>query len=201
MIKALREALASVIADAKAYDVPGLCRRLNLADGDDQEAFASKFKYAHKRLLEVSAEQVVASARQLLAEGEHFALAEQLAKIDELGGPAVTTLTRRRLIALFEGRPLAREFEDIELIRSIWPIASLRAPHPSDEASLEDYLYRHTIRNDDLTQRVFTHPHGAREGRLAGLSGFQARVAMMTSKGFLPTRRAVSMVVRTSASA
>ncbi len=153
MIKALREVLASVIADAKAYDVPGLCRRLNLADGDDQEAFASKFKYAHKRLLEVSAEQVVASARRLLAEGEHFALAEQLAKIDELGGPAVTTLTRRRLIALFEGRPLAREFEDIELIRGIWPIASLRAPHPSDEASLENYLYRHTIRNDDLTQR------------------------------------------------
>jgi hypothetical protein len=153
MIKALREALASAIADAKAYDVPGLCRRLNLADGDQQEAFASKFKYAHKRLVEVSAEQVVASARQLLAEGEHFALAEELAKLDELSGPAVTTLTRRRLIALFESRPLAREIEDIELIRGLWPIASQRAPHPSDEASLEDYLFRHTIRNDDLTQR------------------------------------------------
>jgi len=42
----------------------------------------------------------------------------------------------------------------------------------------------------------------ARGGQaLAGLSGFQARVAMMTSKGFLPIRRAVSMVVRPSASA
>jgi hypothetical protein len=153
MLKALREALASAIADAKAYDVPGLCRRLNLADGDDQEAFASKFKYAHRRLLEATTEQVLASARQLLAEESHFELGERLAKIDELNGPAVTTLTRRRLIALFEGRPLAREIEDIELIRSLWPIASLRAPHPSDEASLEDYLYRHTVRNDDLTQR------------------------------------------------
>jgi hypothetical protein len=65
----------------------------------------------------------------------------------------VTTLTRRRLIALFEGCPLAREIEDIELIRGLWPIGSLRAPHPSDEATLEDYLHRHTIRNDDLTQR------------------------------------------------
>jgi hypothetical protein len=153
MIKALREALASAIADAKAYDVPRLCRRLNLADGDEQEAFASKFKYAHKRLLEATAEQVVASARQLLAEESHFELSERLAKIDELNGPAVTALTRRRLIKLFEGRPLAREIEDIELIRSLWPISSLRAPHPSDEPSLEDYLYRHTIRNDDLSQR------------------------------------------------
>ncbi|WP_249132649.1 MULTISPECIES: abortive infection family protein [unclassified Bradyrhizobium] len=153
MIKELRQLLASAIADAKAYDVPGLCRRLNLADGDDQEAFSSKFKYAHKRIMEVSAEQVVASTRQLVAEESHFQLSEQLAKIDEIGKPAVTTLTRRRLIALFEGRPLAREIDDLELIRSLWPVASLRAPHPSAEASLEDYLHRHTIRNDDLTQR------------------------------------------------
>lgn len=153
MIKELRHLLASAIADAKAYDVPGLCRRLNLGDGEEQEAFASKYKYAQKRLVEASAEQVVISARQLAAEEVHFELGEQLAKIDELKGSAVTTLTRRRLIALFEGRPLAREIADIELIRGLWPIGSLRAPHPSDEATLEDYLHRHTIRNDDLTQR------------------------------------------------
>ncbi|CAA0129905.1 Uncharacterised protein [Starkeya nomas] len=153
MIKELRHLLASAISDAKAYDVPGLCRRLNLADGEEQEAFASKYKYAQKRLADVSAEQVVVSARELAAEEQRFELSEQLAKIDELNGPAVTTLTRRRLIALFEGRPLAREIEDIELIRGLWPIGSLRAPHPSDEATLEDYLHRHTIRNDDLTQR------------------------------------------------
>ena len=153
MVKELRQLLASAIADAKAYDVPGLCRRLNLGDGEDREAFASKFKYAHKRLIEVTAEQVVASARQLAAEGSYFALSEQLAKIDELKGAPVTTLTRRRLIALFEGRPFAREIDDIELIRSLWPIALLKAPHPSTESTLEDYLHRHTIRNDDLTQR------------------------------------------------
>jgi AbiJ N-terminal domain 3/Abortive infection C-terminus len=153
MLKELRQLLASAIADAKAYDVPGLCRRLNLGDGEDREAFASKFKYAHRRLIEVTAEQVVASARQLAAEGSYFALSEQLAKIDELKGAPVTTLTRRRLIALFEGRPFAREIDDIELIRGLWPIALLKAPHPSTEATLEDYLHRHTIRNDDLTQR------------------------------------------------
>jgi hypothetical protein len=153
MIKELRHLLASAIADAKAYDVPGLCRRLNLGDGEEQEAFASKYKYAQKRLIDVSTDQIVASARLLAAEESHFALGEQLSKIDEIKGPAVTTLTRRRLISLFEGRPLVREIDDFELIRSLWPIASLRAPHPSDEATLEDYLHRHTIRNDDLSQR------------------------------------------------
>jgi hypothetical protein len=153
IIKELRHLLASAIADAKAYDVPALCRRLNLGDGEEQEAFASKYKYASKRLVEVSADQVVASARQLAAEESHFDLGEQLAKIDELKGPPVTTLTRRRLIALFDRIPLAREIEDMELLRGLWPIASLRAPHPSTEATLEDYLYRHTVRNDDLSNR------------------------------------------------
>ncbi len=161
MIKELRHLLASAIADAKAYDVPGLCRRLDLGDGDEQEAYASKYKYAQKRLGDASANQVVTSARQLAAEESHFELAEQLAKIDELKGPAVTTLTRRRLVALFDRLPLAREIEDIELIRSVWPIASLRAPHPSTEATLEDYLHRHTIRNDDLTTRDVLEALGA----------------------------------------
>jgi hypothetical protein len=51
MIKELRHLVASAIADAKAYDVPALCRRLNLGDGGEQEAFASKYKYAQKRLV------------------------------------------------------------------------------------------------------------------------------------------------------
>jgi hypothetical protein len=153
MVKALRDLLAAAISEAKAYNVPGLCKRLNLRDGDGQEAFASKFKYAQTRLAEVAVEQVVASARLLIAEEDHFELAEQLAKIDELKTPTVTTLTRRRLIALFDHFPIARDIEDLELIRSIWPTSSLRAPHPSDATTLEDYLFRHTVRNADLTNR------------------------------------------------
>lgn len=153
MIRELRHLLASAIADTKAYDVPNLCRRLNLGDGEEREAFASKYKYAQKRILAVSAEHVVESARQLAAEGIHFDLSEQLAKIEDLAGKTVTTITRRRLVSLFDHLPLARDIDDMELIRSVWPIGSLRPPHSSQEATLEDYLHRHTIRNDDLTTR------------------------------------------------
>jgi hypothetical protein len=152
MIKELRHLLASAISDAKAYNVPGLCRRLNLGYGEEQEAFASKYKYAQKRLAEVSADQVIASARQLVAEESHFELGEQLAKIDELTGPPVTTLTRRRLIALFESLPLAREIDEVELVRGLWPIGLLRPPSRSNEATLEDFLLRQTFLNDRLKQ-------------------------------------------------
>jgi hypothetical protein len=46
LIKDLRHLVASAISDAKAYDVPGLCRRLGLADGTGEEAFSSKYRYA-----------------------------------------------------------------------------------------------------------------------------------------------------------
>lgn len=153
MIGELRQLLASAISDFKAYDLPALCRRLNLADGEEQEAYASKFKYAHRRLMEVSAEQVVSCARQFLAERENFGLAELLAKIDEQAGPAVTALTRRRLIALFDELPIACDVGDLELLGTLWPLSSLPAPQPSREATLEDYLYRHTVANDDFGAR------------------------------------------------
>lgn len=152
MVKDLRQLVASAISDAKAYDVPALCRRLGLADGTEQEAFASKFKYAQKRLAELDAARVLALARALLTEHPHYALAEQVAKLDEIGGAEITSLTRRRLIALFEGRPLCTGIDDIELIRSLWPIASM-PPHYQGRASLEDDIIKHTIANDDWSQK------------------------------------------------
>jgi hypothetical protein len=153
MLKELRRLVASAISDAKSYDVPGLCRRLGLADGTEGEAFSSKFKYAQKRLADVDGARVLEIARLILLENVHFALSEQVAKLDELAGPPVTTLTRRRLIALFDGRALSTEIGDIDLIRSVWPIATMPGVYQGHGHTLEDDIIRHTIRNDDMSQR------------------------------------------------
>lgn len=152
MMKELRQLVASAISDVKAYDVPTFCRRLGLSDGTEQEAFASKFKYAQKRLAEIDGARVLDIARQILAENEHFSLFEQVAKIDELSGAEVTMLTRRRLMAIFDGQPLSTEIDDIELIRSVWPIATM-PPHYQGRMSLEEDIVKHTIANDDWSQR------------------------------------------------
>jgi hypothetical protein len=89
----------------------------------------------------------------ILTERPDFELSEELAKIDELAGQLITTLTRRRLIALFDGRRIATEIEDIELIRSVWPIGEMPAPIQGHGFTLEDDIVQHTVRNDDLTQR------------------------------------------------
>lgn len=153
MLRELRHHLASAISDAKAYEVPALCRRLNLPDGSEQEAYASKYRYALKRLAKVSGADVVESARAYLIEKDHFGISEQVAKIDELEGSPITALTRRRLIALFEHGPLVTEVDDIELIRSVWPISKMPASSQGPGYTLEDDIFRHTVRNDDWSQR------------------------------------------------
>lgn len=152
MLQELRILIASVISDAKAYDVPGLCKRLGLADGTEEEAFQSKFKYAQKRVIELNAETILNCAIDLSKEQENYALSEQLTKIDELTDPVITTLTRRRLLKLFENRPLATELEDIDFIRSVWPISQMPAVIQGNGYTLEDDIFRHTINNDDLSQ-------------------------------------------------
>ncbi|MBY5741987.1 abortive infection family protein [Rhizobium leguminosarum] len=148
LIRQLRDEVASSIAGFKAYDVPAVCARLGLADGESSEAFNSKFKYAQNRLAEVDAQKVVRIAKKLLEEVTNYGLSECVAKIDEVGKPAVTELTRRRLMAVFTKRPLSTEIDEVEMIQRIWPAAEMPSPYGNAGGLLED-IYQHTVRNYD----------------------------------------------------
>jgi hypothetical protein len=151
LLRHIRHALASAIADAKAYEVPALCVRLGLADGTEQEAFASRLKYAKARLAGVTGAKLVAMARELLADQDHYELAEALAKLEENGSRLVTELTRRRIISLFANYALSNAIEELEFLRRVWPIH--RMPSACNRNSLEDDIYQHTINNCDWSNR------------------------------------------------
>jgi hypothetical protein len=154
-VRDLRHLLASQLSDAKAYDLPALCRGLGLADGTEQEAFSSKYKYANARLLELAAPRLVEIARSLLAEEPRYALAEIIHKYDEQDTPEITELTRRRIVALLECGPLATEIADIDLIRKCWPIADMPPHYETALAgrTLEQDIVQHTVNNFDWDNR------------------------------------------------
>ena len=159
LLSNLRTALADVIAREKAYNVPALCERLGLAPGDEAEAMGSKFRFASARLAAISGERLVDIARLLLDEQPDFALAELLAKVTEAGTPVVSELTRRRLLAGFDYEILCTEYDEIEFLETIWPLASL----PGDQSivefdeigfrSLKADIFQHMRRNDDWSNR------------------------------------------------
>lgn len=153
--KQLRIRTAEVIADAMAYDVPALCKRLGLEPGSEDEAMRSKFKYAHSRLMEVAGTKLLASAKALLEEEADFALAELIARIEERGTPQVSKLTRRRILATFNGQMICHEYDEIAFLEQIWPLAALPTVYEGgwEQGSLRENIVQHTVRNDDWTNR------------------------------------------------
>lgn len=152
LTRELRLAAANRIASEKAYDVPALCRRLGLADGTEEDAFRSKFRYASMRLLELSGDSLLALANTLATEGSTYELDEAKAKFAEYGAPTVVTeLTRRRLIKCFEGYPLTTELDEIDLLRRVWPLAEMPPVDPDyiGTRTLDDDVWQHTVNNDD----------------------------------------------------
>ncbi|MBP0617589.1 abortive infection family protein [Jiella sp. KSK16Y-1] len=157
-VKQVRNALAGAISDFSANEVPSLCRRLQLRDGDRDESFKSKFKYAERRLIEKSAAELIPIAQRLLEEVDSFEVAEALAKLQEAGKAAVSELTRRRIMALFDKRPYSTEFEDIDFIRRVWPTTNMPSVVSSfsnnrSEATLDDDLLNAIVRNNDWNNR------------------------------------------------
>lgn len=145
--------MASAIADEKSYNVPALCVRLGLAPGEVEDAHRSKFRYAQQRLIGEPSAKVLSAAREFLSERSDYTLSEAVAKIEEYAGPQVTALTRRRLMALFDDAPLSTELNHLDLLRQVWPLAAMPAGSEYGPVSMEDRLFRHTVRNDDMSNR------------------------------------------------
>ncbi|HEX8127079.1 MAG TPA: abortive infection family protein [Allosphingosinicella sp.] len=158
-VSELREAIVAVIAAEKAYNVPALCVRLGLDDGDTSEAMSSKARYASTRLAKLPADRLIAVARALLEEGDDFGLREAADRIAERATSPISDLTRRRLLSVYDGSEICTEYDEIEFIEGLWPISSM----PGDQEarsiddwgfrSLKDDIFQHMRRNDDWSNR------------------------------------------------
>lgn len=153
----LRTRIAEVVAGKKAYDVPAVCIRLGLAEGTDDEAMRSKFRYVQSRLVPLSIARVVAVAKELLEQDWDFWLAELVAKITEHGTPQVSILTRRRIFDVFDGQPLCTEYDQVDFLENLFPIGAMSSAFPDTDIwghrSLKEDIIQHTVRNDDWSNR------------------------------------------------
>jgi hypothetical protein len=145
----LRTSLAHAISDFKAYDVPGVCRRIGLADGMEDEAYSSKNKYASKRLAGLPWNEVLGAARKLLSSIDDFYLSEAVAKVEEINIDTITEITRRRIVSLFDKRHICTEIEEIEFLSRLWPIGKTASVYGNSTLTFEDDIRQHTIANHD----------------------------------------------------
>lgn len=145
----LRTSLVGAISDFKAYDVPGICSRIGLADGTEDEAYSSKNKYASKRLAGLPWNEVLGAARNLLSSIDDFYLSEAVAKVEETNIDTITEITRRRIVSLFDKGRICTEIEEIEFLSRLWPIGKMASVYGISSRTFEDDIRQHTIANHD----------------------------------------------------
>lgn len=80
--KKLRDAIAEVIAKSSANDVPAICRRYDIGDGDSNEAMGGKARYVNNRLLSLPNNRVLDIARAVAEDEGDPRLLELLASIE-----------------------------------------------------------------------------------------------------------------------
>jgi hypothetical protein len=149
----LRQLIASAISGHKSYSVPGICAGYGLAEGTEEEAFRSKFKYVMARLQPLPAAEVLRIARAVQSEEDSADLDEALAKFDEQGVQQITPLTRQRIITEIDGVPLSSNLDEIEFLKKLWPIDKMNPPGFSGETTMEEYIIRHRINNFDMSNK------------------------------------------------
>lgn len=144
----LREAIALVLAGEKCYDLPRVCQQFGLPGGDEEEACRSKRIYVLHQLRDYSEEKVAALAETLLSAYDAPELAEKLALYRQGTTPALSELTRRKILALLgelgdelPGRLGWREF----LARS-WPIHTMQS-EDYRFSSFPDEIHQHMVAN------------------------------------------------------
>jgi hypothetical protein len=119
--------------------VPGICAGYGLAEGTEEEAFRSKFKYVMTRLQPLPAVEILRIARAVQSEEESADLDEALAKFDEQGDPQITPLTRQRILTEIDGVPMSGNLDEIEFLKKLWPIDQMNSPGFSlKETTMED---------------------------------------------------------------
>jgi hypothetical protein len=150
----LRQLIASAISGHKAYSVPGICSGYGLSDGTDEEAFRSKFKYVMRRLQSLPSAEILRVARAAQLEEASAGLDEELAKFDEQGGgPRITPLTRQRIVGEIDHVDLSGKLPEIDFLKKLWPIDTMNPPSFGGENTMEDYIFRHRINNNDMTNK------------------------------------------------
>jgi len=163
-IKHLRQLIASAISNQKAYNVPSICSRYGLADGTEEEAFRSKYKYVMQRVQHLPAAEVLRVACALQSDEPDRELEEMLTKFNEKSGPLISPLTRQRIVDELDLVSLSGKLPEIAFLKKLWPIDTMQPPSmvnvtalaaslASGELTMEDYLVRHRINNDDMSNK------------------------------------------------
>ncbi len=99
------ENISQCLAFEKSYNLPVVCKKYNLDDGLEDEAFRSKAKYVRIRLIGKSDEFILSLAKQLVNDYQSYQLGHAVNEYYNGKFYSLTQVTRRNLIEYLQAFP------------------------------------------------------------------------------------------------
>lgn len=156
--QALREQCAEVLwREVTAPKLPDVCRRMGLdPEKTEMHPMHSKRIYVHSLLDPMMNEEVIPVAQRIVDEFEDFQLRELVDKFREINQPAVSEISRRKLLELLDGIELSGSINLLEFLNELWPLEEMdeKGEHHGASVGLGttsffEEIHRHCVRFPD----------------------------------------------------
>ena len=149
-IGGIENIVIKILADEKAYDVPSVCEKYNLAHGTVDEAMSSKRTYIGKRLKGKSNLFILDMAGRMARDYNSKELRRAIALYNDMQKYQINGNIRRTLLdELFGlGVEIEGELDIIPFLNRIWDLKNIPSAY-GGKGTMEDSVLQHMIRNDD----------------------------------------------------
>lgn len=152
----LRSAIIRVVSQESAYQVPSYCEGIGLASGDTEESFKSKAAYVERRLAKLDRNELAQTLVKLAERTEDYQVIDLAERLEEVGQPEITGITRREIAKFLEGQSFTdggSSFDDLELLRGVWPTQQMHDSSGWRGKSVDEVLIQTTVLNCDIGNR------------------------------------------------
>ena len=104
-LSSLIESISYCLASEKSYNLPEVCKKYGLDEGEEDEAFRSKAKYVRTRIIGKSEEFILNLSKQLINDYQSFQIGHALNEYTDGSFYILTEITRQKLIERLLGFP------------------------------------------------------------------------------------------------
>lgn len=148
-INGLVNGITLVLSQEKAYNVPNVCSRYGLRDGEESEAMYSRRVYIEKRLKTLTQLQLIDLAKRVANDYNSKDLAKQIALISPNGIFQISELTRRNIMTdLHQMGSIEGELDLIDFLKRTWKLDEMPSTDPR-YSNLTGDIIQHMYNNSD----------------------------------------------------
>lgn len=149
------EEIAHVLSEEKSYDLPSVCKRYGLEDGNEDEAFRSKRVYVQKRLKGKDQLFLLDLSKRIIEDyGEEAkSLSKLIYKVSPNGIFSLSEITRKNILnELYHKQDLWGKYDVVAFLKRIWNLDSMPSTDFRFVTATED-IWQHMISNNDYDEK------------------------------------------------